>query len=124
VYTTLIVEDSPVESAIISECLQRSGFAVLKAKSAEEALDLLRQRQQQLPDVVVIDIVLPGLSGFDLCREMRANQSTQHIPIAICSTKSSETDKFWGRSQGANAYLTKPVNQEELVKTIQSLVSK
>ncbi len=120
-YTILIVEDSPVESAIISECLQRAGHFVLKTKSAEEALETIRQK---LPDLMVIDVVLPGLSGFELCRELKAEKATRNIPIVICSTKGSDTDKFWGRAQGADAYLAKPVNQAELTQTVEDLLKK
>ncbi|MDX2270436.1 MAG: response regulator [Cyanobacteriota bacterium] len=113
--TVLVVEDSPVESAIISECLQRANLLVIKAKSAEEALQLIRQKQ---PDLIVLDVVLPGQSGFELCRELKSEKVTEQIPIVICSTKGSDTDKFWGLAQGANAYLAKPINQSELTQTV------
>ena len=75
-----------------------------------------------IPDVIILDVVLPGRSGFELCRELKNQANTSNIPIVICSTKGGEMDKFWGMKQGADAYLPKPIDQEELVRTVKQLI--
>jgi chemotaxis family two-component system response regulator PixH len=69
-----------------------------------------------------LDVVLPGRSGFEICRELKAEDNTSNIPVIICSTKGTEMDKFWGLKQGADAYITKPIDQDELVKTVNKLL--
>ena len=117
----LIVEDSLTEQQELAEFLSQSGFDILIASSTEEALEKISTRQ---PDAIVLDVILPGRSGFELCRQLKSNPQTTKIPIVLCSTKATELDKFWGLKQGADAYLTKPVVREELVQTIQKLVRK
>lgn len=117
--TALIVEDSKTDMQILIQCLQQEGINVLMAKSGEEAIEtLIKQR----PDVIVLDVVLPGCSGFEVCRELKAKSETSDIPIVICSTKGSEMDKFWGMRQGADAYLQKPIDQNEFVQTVKHLL--
>jgi chemotaxis family two-component system response regulator PixH len=77
---------------------------------------------QQKPSAIVLDVVLPNESGFELCRDLKDKPETKDIPIILCSTKSGEMDKFWGMKQGASAYLTKPVDVTELIRTIKLLV--
>jgi DNA-binding response OmpR family regulator len=117
--TALIVEDSMTDMQVITRCLQRGGINVLSAQSGEEAIATITK---QRPDVIVLDVVLPGQSGFELCREIKAKADTSDIPIIICSTKGGEMDRFWGMKQGADAYLTKPIDQEELVRTVKQLI--
>lgn len=115
----LIVEDSLTDMQIISSYLQQEGINVLIAQTGEEAIAKV---SQQRPDVIVLDIVLPGCSGFEVCRELKAKAETSNIPVILYSTKDSEMDKFWGMKQGANAYLAKPINPTELVTTIRQLI--
>lgn len=117
--TALIIEDSLTEMEILTACLQRGGFNVATASSGEEALTKLGNTK---PDVIILDVVLPGCSGFELCRELKADALTNKIPVVMCSTKSTDMDKFWGMKQGADAYITKPIDQEELVRTVKQLV--
>jgi two-component system, chemotaxis family, response regulator PixH len=117
--TVLVVDDSATEREIISGCLKSSGLSIVTAVSGEEALDKIGAHK---PDVIVLDVVLPGRSGFEICRELKAEDSTSKIPVIICSTKGTEMDKFWGLKQGADAYITKPIDQEELVKTVNKLL--
>lgn len=117
--TALVVEDSLTDMQILIGCLQQSGITVLAAQSGEEAfLAVARQK----PDVIILDVVLPGCSGFEVCRELKSNDETSNIPIVICSTKGGDMDKFWGMKQGADAYLTKPIDQEEFVRTVRQLI--
>jgi two-component system, chemotaxis family, response regulator PixH len=119
--TALIVEDSLTDLQILVHCLQQGGINVLIAQSGEEAIATI---MQQKPDVVVLDIVLPGCSGFEVCRKLKSETATSDIPVVICSTKGSEMDRFWGLKQGADAYLSKPVDQNELVHTIRQLINR
>jgi len=118
-HTALIVEDSLTEREIITSCLQRAGLSVLTANSSEEAIEKITVHK---PDLIVLDVVLPGKSGFELCRELKGNAETSKIPVVMCSTKQSDMDKFWGMKQGANAYISKPIDQEELVQTVKQLI--
>ena len=118
--TALVVEDSLTDMGVVMGCLQQEGLNVLSAKSGEEALEKLNSHT---PDVIILDVVLPGRSGFEICRALKAEASTSNIPIIICSTKDSEMDKFWGLKQGADAYLSKPVDQAELTRTVKQLLN-
>ena len=117
--TALVVEDSLTDLAVMTKCLQHGGHNVLTAKNGEEALAKISSHK---PDVIILDIVLPGRSGFELCRALKAEPGTSKIPVVICSTKKTEMDKFWGLKQGADAYLAKPVDQEELLRTVKQLI--
>ncbi len=117
--TALVVEDSMTDMQIISRCLQQGGLNVVTASSGEEALAKLSNHK---PDIIILDVVLPGCSGFEVCREIKDAAATNQIPVVICSTKSGEMDKFWGMKQGADAYLAKPVDQEEFVRTVKKLI--
>lgn len=119
--TALVVEDSLTEREIITQCLKQAGINVSTAASGEEALEKL---SSNLPDLIVLDVVLPGRSGFEICRELKAEAKTSNIPVIICSTKGSDMDKFWGMKQGADAYIPKPIDQAEFVRTVQELINR
>ena len=115
----LMVEDSQTEATFLTESLKKSGYEVLNVGTAEAAKVMLREKNF---DVILIDVVLPGQSGYSLCRELKKQKNTANIPIIICSSKSEKIDKQWGMKQGASAYVTKPVDQEKLVATLEKLV--
>jgi len=117
--TVLIVDDTNTEAEIIGGTLQGAGFATIRAISSEDAKVKL---SQQKPDLIVLDVVLPGESGFELCRALKEEAHTKTIPIILCSTKDSEMDKFWGMKQGAAAYLTKPIVAADLIRTAKLLI--
>lgn len=117
--TALVVDDSATEREILVGYLQQAGISVSTANSGEEALEKINSNQ---PDLIVLDVVLPGRSGFEVCREIKGQEKTKNIPIIICSTKGSEMDKFWGMKQGADAYIPKPVDQQELISTAKKLI--
>ncbi len=117
---TLIVDDSATERSIIANCLKQIGIEVSIAISGEEALEKI---QHNSPDLIVLDVVLPGRSGFEICRELKGSDITNKIPIILCSTKGTEMDKFWGMKQGADAYIPKPIDQEQLVKKVKELIN-
>lgn len=115
----LVVEDSKTDSQILIGCLQQMGIEVNVATSSEEALEKL---QHQKPDAIILDVVLPGKSGFEFCREIKELPDMSDIPIVMSSTKNTEMDKFWGMKQGADAYLPKPIDQDELTRTLKKLL--
>ncbi|NET60109.1 MAG: response regulator [Symploca sp. SIO2E6] len=118
--TILLVEDSPTQTQMITDCLQQAGLSVISVISSEEAHNKLKL---QKPDLVIVDVILPGQSGFELCREIKTNSSTEKIPVAICSTKGTDADKLWGQMLGADAYLAKPINEQELLTTVLKLTN-
>lgn len=117
--TVLIIEDSLTDMEVVSSCLRRGGLNVMTANDGNDAITKI---SSQKPDVIILDIVLPDKSGFELCRELKAEAGTSKIPVVFCSTKATEMDKFWGIKQGADAYLTKPVDQEQLLQTVKQLI--
>ena len=115
----LIVEDSQTDLQIMSSCLGQNGYEVVKAGNHNEALFQIKEQDFNL---IVLDVVLPDRSGFELCRQLKQEETTNKIPVIICSTKNSDLDKFWGMKQGADAYLTKPIDTDELTRTLQQVV--
>ena len=113
--TVLIVEDSPTETHIYAKALTKAGFRVKTAHDGEEGV---RLAHQVLPDLIVMDIVMPVLNGYQATRELQRDSATAHIPIIIVSTKCQETDRAWGMRQGAVDYLAKPVDPDVLVERI------
>jgi two-component system, chemotaxis family, response regulator PixH len=118
--TILIVEDTLSEMELITHYLRESGYSVISAVSAKDALNLAIE---QKPDVIVTDIVMPGMSGFELCRNLKKNPATEKVPVVICTSKNQEIDRLWGMKQGADAYITKPFTREQLVRAIKSVAS-
>jgi chemotaxis family two-component system response regulator PixH len=119
VNTVLVVEDGLTDLEIISQYLQKAGYFVISAKSGEEVEEKVHDNK---PDVIFLDVILPGQSGFEVCRELKTNPKTSTIPVVICSTKNSDADKIWGKMLGADAYITKPINDSELVTTLNKLM--
>jgi twitching motility two-component system response regulator PilH len=117
--TVLLVEDSITETELITRYLQKEGHQVVSVASAEDAQVKLKQ---QKPDLIVLDVILPGQSGFEFCRKIKADVDTKAIPVVICSTKNTDVDKAWGAMGGADAYVTKPVDQALFVDTIRKLI--
>jgi twitching motility two-component system response regulator PilH len=111
----LIVEDSKSEQRLMMGLLKTLGAEIFAVNNGEEALDWLAKNKQ--PDLIFLDIVMPEMSGFDVCRKIRTELLIEKVPIIFCSEKSQEYDKFWALRQGGNAYLTKPYSPSDLVKT-------
>ena len=118
--TALLVEDSITDRDLLTRYLQKTGLTVTSAQSSEEALKVLLAT---LPDIVLLDVVLPGKSGFELCRNLKTTEATQNIPVIICSNKGTEADKLWGSMLGADAYLAKPVDPQQLMKAVEQLMA-
>lgn len=114
----LIVDDSPTERTFLESMLTKAGFTVVQASSGEEGVE---KAKVELPDLVLMDVVMPGLNGFQATRAITREETTKHIPVFICTTKDQETDKIWGMRQGAKDYLVKPVNAGDLIAKIKAL---
>jgi twitching motility two-component system response regulator PilH len=115
----LVVDDSPTETYRFREILEKHGHQVLEAANGADGVAMARAEQ---PDIVLMDVVMPGLNGFQATRQLTKGDDTAHIPIVIVTTKDQETDRVWGKRQGARDYLTKPVDETLLMQTIASLV--
>lgn len=116
--TILVVEDGLTDMQMISRYLEQAGYSVMGAKSSEEAQEKITQNK---PDLIFLDVILPGKSGFEICRELKENPNTSTIPVVFCSTKNTDVDKMWGDMLGADAFLSKPVKKEELEGVLQKL---
>ena len=116
----LIVDDSPTEMYKVSEILKRNGYEVLSADCAEQGIQVARKER---PDLVLMDIVMPGLNGFQATRQLTRDPQTAAIPVIMLTSKSQETDRVWGARQGARGYLTKPVEDRMLLATIEQVLA-
>ncbi len=114
----LVVDDSPTERTFMEGLLIKAGFTVILAASGEEGVEVAKREQ---PDLVLMDVVMPGLNGFQATRAITREETTKHIPVFICTTKDQETDKIWGMRQGAKDYIVKPINAPDLIAKINSL---
>ena len=115
----LLIEDSPTDTAVLTQLLERNGHLVLASTSAEDGIEAARR---ELPDLVLMDVVLPGMNGFQATRALSRDEATRQIPVLIVSTKGMETDKAWGMRQGARGYIVKPPVESELVASIDALL--
>jgi len=116
----LIIDDSPTELHLFQNMLEKNGFRTLVADSGEEGI---RQAQSQKPDCILMDVVMPGMNGFQATRKLTKDPGTSGIPVIMITTKDQETDKIWGMRQGAVEYLVKPVTENELVAKIHAVVA-
>lgn len=117
--TVLVIDDSPSELAKFRDLLTKNNYTILEATNGEDGVKMAEER---LPDVILMDVVMPEMNGFQATRKITRNKATAHIPVIIVSTKNQETDKVWGRRQGAKEYLTKPVQEAELLRIIHTVV--
>lgn len=114
----LLVDDSPTERHFLNGLLVKEGYQVVLAENGEEGIS---KSKQEMPDLIIMDVVMPGLNGFQATRAISKDESTKHIPVIMCTTKGQETDKVWAMRQGAKEYVTKPVDQAELLRKISAL---
>ncbi|TCM65819.1 twitching motility two-component system response regulator PilH [Acinetobacter calcoaceticus] len=111
----LVVDDSPTEMFRFKEILIKNGYEVLEATNGADGVTLALAEQ---PDLILMDVVMPGVNGFQATRHIARDDTTKHIPIVIVSTKDQDTDRAWGKRQGACEYLTKPIDEVELLQVI------
>ena len=115
----LVVEDSLSQRQAISEILRQVGYNVSIATDGVEALENI---QTSSPDLIVLDIVMPRMNGYEVCRRLKNDPKTQNLPVVMCSSKGEEFDRYWGMKQGADAYIVKPFEESELTGTIKQLL--
>jgi twitching motility two-component system response regulator PilH len=113
----LIVDDSPTDQHVISEMLKKHGFETMVANDGEEAINMAESAH---PDVILMDVVMPGMNGFQATRKLSKNPATSAIPVVMVTTKDQETDRVWGLRQGAVEYLMKPIGDDELVAAVRA----
>ncbi len=116
--TVLVIDDSPSEMAKFRDMLAKNNFQILEAVNGEQGCAMAAEH---LPDVILMDVVMPEMNGFQATRKITRDKTTAHIPVVMISTKNQETDRVWGKRQGAKEYLTKPVDESELIRIIRSV---
>jgi twitching motility two-component system response regulator PilH len=114
----LVVDDSPTERYFLTDVLVKNGFSVSTAENGEDALLKVKADKPQL---ILMDIVMPGQNGFQITRSITRDPETRDIPIIICTSKGQETDRIWGLRQGARDYIVKPIDPQELLSKIAAL---
>ena len=115
----LIVDDSPSQLLGIKRIVEKLGHETLSAEDGAAGVEVAKAEK---PDLILMDVVMPNLNGFQATRTISKNADTAHIPIILVTTKDQETDKVWGMRQGAKAYVTKPIKEEDLVKALQEFL--
>ena len=113
----LVVDDSATERFFFAELLSKNGYQVV---TAENGADAVTMAQSEQPDLILMDVVMPGQNGFQVTRTISRDPVTAHIPIIICTSKSQETDRYWGMKQGARDYVVKPVDPKDLLSKIRA----
>jgi twitching motility two-component system response regulator PilH len=114
----LVVDDSPTDRQFMLETLAKKGYQVVTAENGEDAIV---KAKSELPDLILMDVVMPGLNGYQATRQITRDDATKHIPVIMCTSKGADTDKIWGLRQGANDYLIKPIDAGQLLAKIAQL---
>lgn len=117
--TVLVVDDSQTVRHMLSALLKQDGLTVIEASNGLEAKEKI---QLQAPDLVITDLIMPEMNGYELCRWIKRDLSGKNIPVLICTTKNQEFDRHWGMKQGADAYITKPFQPGEMLQTVKQLL--
>ena len=116
----LIVDDSPTEAHVLKGMLEKNGFDVETAENGTEGIERARELK---PDLILMDVVMPGLNGFQATRQLTKGAETAAIPVIICTTKDQETDRVWGMRQGAKDYIAKPADEQELIAKVTAVLA-
>ena len=114
----LIVDDSPTDRQFLIEALGKQGYECITAQSGDEGI---AKSKSELPDLILMDIIMPGTDGFKATRAITHDEATKHIPVIVCTSKRLETDRVWGLRQGAKDYVVKPIDAKELLAKIAAL---
>ena len=115
----LVVEDSLTQREMISNLLKKIGLKVTVACDGVEAMEKI---EANCPDLVVLDIIMPRMNGYEVCRKIKSDSKTQNLVVVMCSAKKEEFDRYWGMKQGADAYIAKPFHPQELLGTVKQLL--
>jgi twitching motility two-component system response regulator PilH len=116
----MIIDDSPTDTHLLEQMLNRHGYATLTAPNADEGLEIAKSMH---PDLILMDVVMPGLNGFQATRELASDPVTTGIPVIIVTRKDQEADRLWGMRQGARDYLTKPINEDRLMSLVNEAIA-
>lgn len=117
--TILVVDDDLKQQLIVFKILKNIGLNVI---FADDGLQALEQAQRYSPDLVILDIILPKMNGYEVCRRLKSDQNNQKLAVIMCSNKKENCDHYWGMKQGADAYISKPCHPQELVNIVQYLL--
>lgn len=115
----LIVDDSPTDAYLVKNILEKQGYQTSEASNGEEGI---QKAQDTKPNLILMDVVMPGLNGFQATRKITRSPDTKNIPVVIISSKNMESDRAWGLMQGAKEFLVKPIKQDELLATIKRIL--
>lgn len=115
----LIVEDSPTDRAIAESVCKNNGYDVITVDEGEKALEIAAEKK---PDLILLDVILPKQNGFQICRQLKKNPETESIKVILVTSKSQPSDKFWGMKQGADEYIPKPYDENDLLDAIDKLI--
>ncbi len=116
----LVVEDTPSEMKLMTLYLKDNGYAVVSTDNAKDGLALVTKER---PDLVITDVVMEGMNGFEFCRTLKKNPDTEKIPVIACTSRNQDIDKMWGKKQGVDVYVTKPYSQEDIINAVKSVVN-
>ncbi|NII11989.1 response regulator [Oleiagrimonas sp. C23AA] len=116
----LIIDDSPTDVRVFTTLLEKSGYQISTAGNGEDGVELVKKLK---PDLVIMDVIMPGMNGFQATRTLSRDPETAKVPVLIITTKSMETDRVWGLRQGARDFITKPVSEKDLLTRIQKLLA-
>ena len=108
----LVVDDSPTDRHFLSQLLSSKGYNVITAEGAEDGIAKAKANK---PDLILMDVVMPGINGFQATRTLTSDEATKNIPVILCTSKNQETDRVWGTRQGAKDYVSKPIDEAELM---------
>jgi two-component system, chemotaxis family, response regulator PixH len=114
----LVVEDTPSEMKLMTLYLKDNGYQVVSADNAKDGLNLV---EKENPDVVITDVVMEGMNGFEFCRTLKKNPDTAKIPVIACTSRDQDLDKLWGKKQGVDVYVTKPYSQDDIINAVKSV---
>ncbi len=117
----LVVEDSQSERDLITLYLEQNNYQVVSTNNAADGMELAAKEK---PDVIITDITMDGVNGFEFCRLLKVYPDTEHIPIIACTARDRDLDRFWGQKQGIDVYITKPYSQVDLINAIESVIKK
>jgi twitching motility two-component system response regulator PilH len=115
----LVVDDSATAREMLVAELQRAGFRVMAAADGAEAMEHIKVTP---PALVITDLIMPRVNGYELCRNIKSDPLTKHVPVIMCSTKAEEFDRYWGMKQGADAYITKPYQPQDMINAVKYLL--
>ena len=115
----LVVDDSPTELKLMSEPFVQNGYGVVTATDGQQALQMAADER---PALIILDVIMPKLNGFQVCRKIKTQDALKEIKVIMLTSKNQESDKFWGEKQGADAYMTKPFDSQELLNMARSLM--